>query len=731
MNGRTLFISLLLTLSGLAGQESRKPLTLEVLYHPEQKVNFNGVCPPRLDWMKDGRHYLRWNEEGSVLLEKVEAASGQARPWLDASRLEAALEALPGFTSAEARRAVREGKLAVSPTEEALLLEYSHDLFFYDLQEGTARRLTHSPEEEREAEFSPDGRLVAFVRENDLYLVSTREGREVRLTRDGSREVLHGILDWVYQEEIYGRGNFRGFWWSPDSRRLAYLQLIETGVPETTVVHHRGVHPRLEVLPYPKAGDPNPRARLAVYSLAESRHRWIDLSAYDPTDLLLVQVGWKPDGSRIVFQVQNREQTWLDLNLADPESGQVQHLLRETTPAWVNLLDPPWWLQDGGFLWQSERTGWRHLYRYGPGGELQKSLTEGEWEVRSLEGVDEEEGWIYLTATRDSPVETHLYRVGLDGGSWQRLSQTPGWHSPRFNRQASLYIDVWSDLHTPPQVSLHRADGSRVRTLEANPVPALEEYQLSSPEFLQVPARDGFLLEALLIRPPDFDPSRRYPVLAYVYGGPHAPRVQHQWGRETYLWHQYLAQQGYLIWICDNRSASGKGARSVWPVSHHFGESELRDIEDGLDWLAAQPYVDSSRIGIWGWSFGGYLTAYALTHSSRFKVGIAGAPVTDWHLYDSIYTERYMGRPQRNPEGYRKSSVLEAAPRLQGKLLLIHGTIDENVHLQNTLRLVHELQKADKPFELMLYPETRHAVSDPKLLYHVRRLMTRFLLENL
>jgi dipeptidyl-peptidase-4 len=280
---------------------------------------------------------------------------------------------------------------------------------------------------------------------------------------------------------------------------------------------------------------------------------------------------------------------------------------------------------------------------------------------------------------------------------------------------------------TPPQVRLHRGDGSEVRVIAENPVSVLAQYRLSKPELLQVATRDGFVMEAMMIKPPDFDPSRRYPVYQFTYGGPQAPQVRNAWGGSQYIYHQFLAQKGIIVWICDNRTASGKGIESAWPVYRNFGELELRDIEDGIAWLNEQPYVDDTRIGIHGWSYGGYMTAYALTHSKSFAMGIAGGTVTDWRAYDTVYTERYMGLPEDNAKGYRRSAPRWAAADLHGALLLLHGTIDDNVHAANTLQFAHELQKAQKPFEMMLYPKSRHGITDPELVKHMRRLMVDFI----
>jgi dipeptidyl-peptidase-4 len=308
---------------------------------------------------------------------------------------------------------------------------------------------------------------------------------------------------------------------------------------------------------------------------------------------------------------------------------------------------------------------------------------------------------------------------------------TEGLHRVDVSPAHNYFIDFWSDLNTPSQVRLYDAAGKLVRVISENKVDALKQYKLGAAELLQVKTRDGFVMEAMMIKPPDFDARKKYPVMSFTYSGPHAPQVRNGWGSQTYMFHQLLAQKGFIIWVCDNRTASGKGLESTWPVYKNFGELELRDLEDGLAWLKSQPYVDGSRIGMWGWSYGGFMTSYALTHSQSFKIGIAGGTVADWRDYDSIYTERYMQTPQNNPEGYKKSSPTNAAKNLHGKLLLIHGSIDDNVHMQNTMQFVYELQKAGKQFQLMLYPKSRHGVTDPLLLKHMRQMMLDFIMENL
>jgi dipeptidyl-peptidase-4 len=725
--------ALLLSLS-LTALSQQKLLTIDDIFDPAKRVNFIGTTPT-VRWLKDGKHYLLTNEASRrdvPRLQKVNAATGEAVPFFDAAKMQAAFAAMPGITAENARQLANRGNYNLNPAETAVLINWSNDLFYYEFGSDRAIRLTSTPEVEVGEEFSPDGRMVSFVRENNLYVEDvSMQRRERALTRDGSEKILNGRLDWIYQEELYGRGNFGAYWWSPDSTTIAFLRFDENPVPVFTVVDHIPYHQIVENTPYPKAGDPNPHVKLGVVSAAGGDIRWVDTFKYQPEDLLISRVAWTPDSKKVVYQAQNREQTFLDLNFADARDGKSTNIIHETSKAWVAINENPIWLKDGTFLWASERNGWEHLYHYSADGKLLRQVTDGKWEVRSIQGVDEDTGFIYFTATQHSHIAPNGYRIKLDGTGLQRLTTTEGSHRIDVSPAHNYFVDVWSDINTPSQVRLYDATGKLVRVISENKVDALKQYKLGTPELIQVKTRDGFVMEAMMIKPPDFDPRRKYPVMSLTYGGPHAPQVRNAWGSATYMWHQMLAQKGYIIWICDNRTASGKGLESTWLVYKNFGELELRDIEDGVTWLKSQPYVDGSRIGIWGWSYGGFMTSYALTHSKSFKIGIAGGSVTDWRDYDSIYTERYMGTPQNNPEGYKKSSPRHAAKDLNGKLLLIHGAIDDNVHMQNTIQFVYELQKAGKQFELMLYPKSRHGVTDPLLLKHMRQMMTDFIVENL
>jgi dipeptidyl-peptidase-4 len=714
----------------LAGQSPQRTLTIDAIYDPSMRVDFSGSLTTNLTWLDADSYMARRAGRGSEWL-KVDASSGRSTPLFDVARMEAALAALPGVTRAEASEIARSDDLTLNPAHTGALFSLADDLYFYDFGAARASRLTTSPGAEEEATFSPDGRLVAFVRAHNLFTVDVAAAREQALTTDGNPALLNGKLDWLYQEEIYGRGRFRGYWWSPDSARLAFLQLDERPVPEYTVVDHVPYRPVLEVTDYPKAGDPNPKVKLGVARVSGGDPSWVDLGSYSAIDFLIVNVDWTPGSSDVVFQVQDREQTWLDLNVANVTSGQPRTILRETTKAWVNENGNPAWLKDGSFLWFSERSGFKHLYHYKTDGTLVRPVTTGRWDVRALYGVDESNGFVYFPSSERSAIGTDIYRVKLDGSGFTRLSQTPGTHRAIFNPPFTQYVGTWSDVTTPTQVRLHRADGTEVRVIDANPVRTHAQFQLSKPEFVQMTARDGFVMDGMIIRPPDFNPARRYPVFQHTYAGPGAAQVRNQWGGQAYMFHQMLAQHGVIVWIHDNRSASGKGAESQWPVYGNLGEMELRDLEDGIAWLKQQPGVDGSRMLLSGWSYGGFMTAYALTHSTSWSAGIVGAPVTDWRDYDTVYTERLMKMPQNNAEGYRKSAPRFAADKLHGRMLLMHGTTDDNVHFQNTVQFIYELQRAGRNFELMVYPRSRHAVTDPLLNKHLRQTMFDFTMKTI
>jgi dipeptidyl aminopeptidase/acylaminoacyl peptidase len=682
--------------------------------------NFTG-SPVGATWLDDGEHFLQ-SKEGRPY--KVHATTGRATALHDPDKVAASIASLPTIDKKRA------ASLAKSPSKmnkdrTASLFTHDNDLYHYRLDGTKAVRLTRTPGDEELATFSPDGNFVAFVRDGNLHVVDVATQTERALTTDGGGLISNGKADWVYFEEIFHR-NWHAFWWSPDSKRIAFLRFDDAPVRKFTLVEPTSPRPDIEATPYPKAGAPNPHVQLAVATVAGGTPQTIDLSDYSETAMLVIRAGWTPDSDRVYFYVQDRAQTWLDFCTVPVDEIEPTRLFRESTKAWVEDLGPPTFLKDGSFLLPSERTGWKHLYHFAADGKLIRPVTSGDWELRKLHVVDEEGGWVWFSGTRDSHIAENLYRIKLDGSGLERLTQAAGDHQAAVSPKGNLFIDSHSSHAAPVQVRLYRADGSLARTLDTNPVYVIEDYRRGQFELLQIPAKDGFKLEASLLKPPGFDPRRKYPVWFTTYGGPHAPMIRDAWGTGR-VRDEMLAQMGFVVFRCDPRSASGKGACSAWTAYRQLGPGELADIETAIEWLNTHPWVDGKRIGMSGHSYGGFMTAYAMTHSKRFAAGIAGAPVTDWRNYDSIYTERYMNTPQENPDGYRKTSVVRAAKNLHGKLLILHGLMDDNVHAQNTIQFVDALQKADKDFEIMVYPNARHGIHGK----HYQRLMIDFMKRTL
>jgi dipeptidyl aminopeptidase/acylaminoacyl peptidase len=678
--------------------------------------------PVSVTWL-DGDH---WIQIRSGAPHRVEAVTGRSRPLVDPGPLAAALKRLPGLSEDTARGLAAGDYLELDPGHKGALFRHNDDLYYAALDGSKAVRLTDHPGQEQYPRFSPDGRSVAFIRDHDLHVVDLAEPHERALTSGGTETLRHAIADWVYFEEIFNR-HWPAFWWSPDSKRIALMEFDDAAVGTLTMLNDTASPRKVEQNRYPRAGEPNPKVRLGVVDASGGPVRWADLSGEAPEELLISHVGWWHDSSAVYCYVQNRTQTWLDLTTfsAEDSSPKAHRVFRESTRAWVADQDPITFLKDGSFLWTSERDGWKHIYHYSADGALRQQVTSGNWEVRSLAHADAESGWIYFTATRDEPISPNLYRTKI-GGPIERLTQGPGSHQVSLSPDGRHFVATSSDLETPSRVKLFAADGQLVRVVDSNPVYRLKEYRIGPRERVHIPARDGFVLEGELVLPPDLDPARKYPVWFTTYGGPHTPMTTDGWfgGR---VWDQALAAEGFIVFHLDPRSASGKGAVSAWKAFKQLGVQELEDIKDGIGWLKQKPYVDGSRIGMSGHSYGGFMTSYAMTHCDLFAAGIAGAPVTDWHDYDSIYTERFMGLPTENSEGYDRTSVVKAARNLHGKLLIIHGEIDDNVSVRNTMRLVEALQAANKDFELMIYPGSRHGIFGP----HYSRLQLDFIRRTL
>ena len=703
--------------------EPGEELTIEHVLKPGAIVEYSTTSNNGATWL-EGTNELVLKRDNQWLT--VDPKTGASQPNELLKKLRDAFASIAPFDK-DKTALDRIGPAVLGADRKFGLHTHERDLYLFDATKGTARRLTSTPDtEEQLAELSPTGGHVAYVRDNDLYLIDCETGTEKRLTKDGSSELLNGILDWVYQEEIYGRGQFRAFWFSPNGQQLAFLQLDQTPVHRYSVsdsIHYRQ---ELEETRYPKAGDPLPVARMWVADVGSGALREVGLSEFPAEDRLVVRVTWSPAG-QLWLQVQNRIQNEQSILRVDHTTGVATRLLHEKSPGWIEVLGQPKFLPGGDFLWLSDLpSGRRHLHRFELATQSLKQLTKGDWDIAELQGITPDGKTAFVTGNYSHPIDTQLISVDTLSGKLQVVTPESGAHRTRLSADCSLLIDSRSSLDSPPRVELKRADGQSLRVLGAPVSDRYKYLRRADVKQLTIAARDGLPMQSLVMLPPGAQQLGKLPVLLHVYAGPQAPTVQNAWSGSNYWWHQYLCSQGYAVVLCDNRSSRGRGISDTWKVYRDLGKVELQDIEDAVDWIGQQPWADAQRVGIWGWSYGGYMTAYALTHSTKFKAGISGAPVTDWRNYDAIYTERYMDLPQSNPDGYKSSSAVEAAGNLHGKLLLLHGERDDNVHISNTFQFAYALQKAGKPFEMMVYPKNRHGIVDPAQRYHMYQHMTDF-----
>ena len=666
-------------------------------------------------------------------LWEYDIASGQTRLLVDASVV------LPGeevLSDEEKARRERQRIAALSgivdyqwsPDGKAMLFPLGGELYFYDLSKtgkDAVRKLTNGGGFATDPKISPKGGFVSFIRDRNLWVIDLTSGEEVQLTRDGSDTIGNGVAEFVADEEM---DRHTGYWWAPDDAAIAFARIDETPVP---VQKRYEVYPdRTEVVEqrYPAAGDHNVLVQLGVIApKTGAKPRWIDLGK-DP-DIYLARVDWR-DPQRLTFQRQSRDQKKLELIETTLTNGTQRTLVTETSTTWVPLHNDLRFLKDGRFLWSSERSGFEHLYIASEDGSTLTALTQGEWVVDGLLAIDEAAGRAYVSGTRDGATEAHVYAVPLSGGEPRRLTQAPGMHAATFARNASVFVDSWSSDTTLPQIELFKADGTKLATLLVNDVsdathPYAKYRAAHQPTaYGTLTAADGTTpLHYSLIKPAGFDPKKQYPVVVFVYGGPAAQTVTRAWpGRSDSFFNQYLAQQGYVVFSLDNRGTPRRGAAFGGALYAKQGTVEVDDQLRGVEWLKSQAFVDPARIGVYGWSNGGYMTLMLLAkHSEAYACGVAGAPVTDWALYDTHYTERYMDLPKANEAGYREASVFTHVDGIgAGKLLLIHGMADDNVLFTNSTKLMSELQKRGTPFELMTYPGAKHGLRGSDLLHRYR-----------
>jgi len=654
--------------------------------------------PEILSWLDD-ETYLETRVDPADKQRKlyaVSAADGSVRIYRDYAEMQKNLA--EGFNA--------QRPAASNEDLTRFLFERDNDLYFYDSAAKRLRRLTANPAREMNPRFSPDGKWVAFTRDNNIFAYDLEQSVEHQLTADGSETVYNGWASWVYYEEILGRSsNYAAFWWSPDSTRLAFMRFDDSPVPVFPIYQADGQHGELERQRYPKAGDPNPWVSMGVASLQDGKTVWMDFE--EKADHYIAWPFWTADSKTLTVQWMNRGQDAIRLYNCDPATGRKTLLHEEKQPSWVTFFEDLYYFKDGsGCLLRSDVDGWDHLYYYDRSGKLKARLTSGPWRVSSIVLVEEAGGYVYFMGKPVKTWDSALMRVKLDGSGLETLTRTEGVHRAQVSPGGKYFIDTVSTLTTPSVMNLHRGDGTLVRPLADSRTAAMDEYAWGKAELVTIPSGDGFDLPAYWVLPVNFDAGKQYPVIFSIYGGPDAGRVSNSWpGLPPHYW----AQRGVITFSVDHRASGHFGKRGVALMHRSLGKWEMQDLITAAKWLRTKPFVAKDRIGITGSSYGGYTTMMALTFGAEhFNYGVAGASVTDWKLYDTVYTERYMDTPAENPEGYKNGAVLTWIDRYKGLLRITHGTIDDNVHMQNSMQVIDWLVSNNRKFELMLYPDSRH-----------------------
>jgi dipeptidyl-peptidase-4 len=708
-------------------QSAQKEFTVAEIFN---STKFVSKSLRGIHWKKDGNHFI-YNEvdqkTGMTNFITYDIATGKRELFVAGKDIE---ESGKPFRFKHSIWSPEEDYILFTGTRRARRIKTGGNFYLYDVKTKKLRRLTDTDKKQVNVKFSPDGKSIAFVRANNLFKMDLSSGKETQLTFDGQEHVLNGHFDWVYEEEF---GIIEGWQWSPDGNYIAYWQIDERRVPEYDIVQYDSLHLNWNRMRYPKAGDPNSIVKIGVVNVKTGKNVWMDIGRDD--DIYIPRIKWLPGGNKLAILRLNRLQNKIEMLIGNVTNGNTELIFAETDERWLEVDDDLTFLKNSNeFIWTSEEDGFKHIYLYDMSGKLIRQITKGAWEVRNIAAVDEGNRIIYFTATQKSPLENHLYRIDFDGRNLKQITKTPGWHRINFSPNYETYLDFFSQMGVPEKVALFTNTGELKEIIVENPVEALKEYRMSKPEFFTFETSDGVSLNAWMLKPPDFDENKKYPVLMYVYGGPGSQTVVNRWGRRRYLWFQMLAQKGYIVASVDNRGTGARGAAFKKITYKNLGYWEVHDQIEGGKYLASLPYVDKDRIGIFGWSYGGYMSSLVLFKGNEvFKTAVSVAPVTHWKFYDTIYTERYMQTPQLNPTGYKNSAPLNYARNLEGNFLLIHGTSDDNVHFQNSVALVNELIAHNKQFQTMYYPGRYHGIREgsKNTQEHVYTLMTNFILEKL
>ncbi len=714
-----------ITASAPAGAQTAptKPLTIETMYQPG---GLTGRAPETMEWSPDGTRltFVQRDEKGeNGELWNVDTTTGDKTLLVSAAKLASLdpdVNKVKNEREKERRTRYHVAAYLWAPDSKHLIFDSQGQLWLYDLGSETAVQFTSASEPSGDPKFSPDGGHVAYVRKHNLYVRPVDGKDERQLTKDTGENLFNGDIDWVYAEELAVRSNY---FWSPDSKDIVFLHMDETKVPTYPITDWLPTHPNVENEKYPKVGDPNPVVRLGVVDADKGKIRWISLSS--DTESYIPRFGWVRDGV-IWAEVLNRTEDKMDLYFVDAKSGKSRIVLTETTPgAWIDFehVEVRFLKSSGQFLWPSWRDGNMHLYLYSfdkqnpmaAEAKLERQLTKGDFEVMGIEGVDEAAGTVFFLANKDDPRQLHIFSMQLDGSGFKALTAEEGMHFANFSDDGKHYTHTYFGPQTVTTISLCAVSGTCKPVWKARD--AIAGYGLRAPKYLEFKADDGTTLYGRLLLPPDAPASGKIPLIVNIYGGPAAQMVR-KGAPDPF--DEILSRKGFAIFAVDNRGTPGRDRKFQTAIRHEFGAIELKDQLTALDQLLAQyPQLDKDRLAIWGWSNGGSMTLYAMTHSDRFRAGVAVAPVTNQVNYDTIYTERYMGLLKDDKAGYEESDVTRDADKLHGALLLVHGTSDDNVHFQNSIQMIDALIKAGKQFRLMTYPNKTHSIAGKDARVHL------------
>ncbi len=610
------------------------------------------------------------------------------------------------------------------------ILNKDDDIYLFDRERKKLSQLTNDIGIEKNPTFSPDKNLIAYTKNKNIFVYNLISNTELQLTNDGSDVVYNGYASWIYYEEILGRAShYRAFYWSPDSKQISFLQFDDTNVPTFTLFNTNGVHGELEVNHYPKPGDPNPDVKLGVVNIETKKTIWIDSTINKGN-----YIAWPRftnNNKGLLYQRMNRGQDTLEIMLTQVGNNNPKIIYKETQKTWVEFFDDIYLFNNSDeFLIRSEVNGWHHIYHYNLDGKLIKQITNGDWAVKNISYVDEEAKVIFFHASKTNSTEKHFYKISFDGKDITKLTKEVGTHSCTVIPKGNCFFDKWNSIINPTKLVLHNLLDDEIKVIADSKTDEFDKYKLGKVELFTIPTNDGYNLPAKWFLPPNFDESKKYPIIFSVYGGPGIMSVSNSFPRRG-LGNYYLAQNGIIVIQVDNRGSGHFGKKGKDEMHRNLGVWEIDDLVTAVKWLRKKPFIDSNKIAITGGSYGGYTTSMALARAGKyFKYGIAKYAVTDWRLYDNIYTERFMDTPKENPEGYKFASVITHADNYNGGMLITHGSLDDNVHMQNTMQLIDKLQNLDKEFELMIYPNQRHGIRYPKY-PHSMRLDVDFWFKNL